>query len=304
MTLTTEEIQKLLPPNTDYPYFARAHEHPFQPAANGFQLVNAAWLMETALLAYVQDTNFISRQLAQVNLHNELMFLGFDNQQRSTQCFVAHNDEVIIAAFRGTEVSGLNRIRSIVTDILTDAQIVQVSTGFGGGVHQGFAKALEEVWGQLSSFIGGIRKQQAVWFTGHSLGGALATLAADRFARTNGNVQGLYSFGSPRVGDERFQKNFGPQAFRIVHGRDIVTAVPISGPVAKPFSILPRFYKHVGELKFIDHAGKISDDDPRAMSEIMSAFRALTENGLAQELAQPLIDHAPVTYARLLWQNL
>jgi triacylglycerol lipase len=302
MPLTLDEIQSLLPPNFNYSYFEKIQQFPFQPAASGFQLANAAWLMDMCLLAYHNDTGFISQQLAKANLHDGLLFLGFDNAQSRTQCFVAHNQEVIIVVFRGTEVSGLDRIQNILSDIMTDAQITQGATAFGKGVHSGFAKAAGDVWEQLFAFVNSIRKQQAVWVAGHSLGGALATLTAGRFAGNSVAVQGLYSFGSPRVGDERFAENFSPPAFRIVNGDDIVTTVPILGP-AKPFPI-PRLYKHIGELKYIDHAGKLRDDDPRPMAEVMPMLRALLEQGLTEQLTQPLVDHAPILYSKLLWQNL
>ncbi len=304
MPLTLEEIQSLLPPNFNYSYFEKIQQFPFQPAAHGFQLANAAWLMDMCLLAYHNDTGFISQQLAKANLHNGLLLQGFDNAQNRTQCFVAHNEEVIIVVFRGTEIRGLDRIRNIVSDIVTDAQIAQGATAFGKGVHSGFAKAAEEVWEKIFAFVNSIRKQQAVWVAGHSLGGALATLIAGRFAGNSVAVQGLYSFGSPRVGDKRFAENFGPPAFRIVNGDDIVTTVPTLGPVAKPFPIPVRRYEHIGELKYIDHAGRIHNADPRPIAEVITLFQELLAKGLTEQLTQPLVDHAPILYAKLLWQNL
>jgi len=300
MPLTLEEIQSLLPPNFNYSYFEKIQQFPFQPGAPGFQLANAAWLMDMCLLAYHNDTGFISQQLARANLHGGLLFQGFDNAQSRTQCFVAHNEEVIIVVFRGTEISGLNRIQNIVSDIVTDAQIAQGATAFGKGVHSGFAKAAGEVWEQLFAFANGIRKQQSVWVAGHSLGGALATLTAGRFAGNSIAVRGLYCFGSPRVGDERFAENFSPPAFRIVNGDDIVTTVPSFGP-AFP---IPRLYKHIGQLKYIDHAGKILDDNPRPKAKVATLFQELLAQGLTEQLTQPLVDHAPLLYAKLLWQNL
>jgi len=264
--MTPAEIQRLLPPNLEYPYFERANEFLFQPDATGFQLVNACWLMDIALLAYVSDEGFIRRQLEKVGLHQDPLFLGFE-------------------------------------DILTDAMITQAPAS-GGGIHTGFARALEEVWNQLVPFVRNLGTQRVVWFTGHSLGGALATLAADRYAKSVGAVQGLYSFGSPRVGDERFVESFSPAAHRIVNGDDVVTTVPLFGPVSSSLLHPVRFYKHIGELKHIDRAGKIGGDDPRTMDEMMAMLRAVTSRPLTEELTQPLIDHAPVLYSELLWKNL
>ncbi|HEY0003619.1 MAG TPA: lipase family protein [Pyrinomonadaceae bacterium] len=302
--MTPDEIKRLLPPNLDYLYFERAAAFPFQPAATDFQLVNAGWLMDLSLLAYAQDTDFIRRELKKIGLHKEPLFLGFNLQKRSTQCFVVHNDEVIITVFRGTEVHLIERVQNIVADVLTDARIVQVPSAFKGGVHGGFAKALDEVWAEAANFLRSIKEQQAVWFTGHSLGAALATLAAERYSRSIGDVQALYTFGSPRVGDEEFAENFRPRAFRIVNGRDIVTTVPILAPASTSFPFPLRAYKHLGELKYINRAGQLTNQDPRPMTEVMSLLRAATSNRLAEEFVQPLVDHAPLLYSERLWQNL
>jgi hypothetical protein len=85
-----------------------------------------------------------------------------------------------------------------------------------------------------------------LYITGHSLGGALATLAAALlFAREGTLVQdgtlvdlskyqallhGVYTFGAPRVGDPHFarvhQEKFGSLLFRMIHEQDFVTKTP------------------------------------------------------------------------------
>ncbi|KAK5972857.1 Triacylglycerol lipase [Trichostrongylus colubriformis] len=69
-------------------------------------------------------------------------------------------------------------------------------------------------------------------FTGHSLGGALATLAAARAAkqglRTRENIT-VYTYGEPRVGDAQFATNYDSMikdSYRVVNRRDIVPHLP------------------------------------------------------------------------------
>ena len=81
--------------------------------------------------------------------------------------------------------------------------------------------------------------QVALDITGHSLGGALGTLAAlDLSVLPNVRVNKVVVFGAPRVGDENFQRlydqNLKAQTRRIINGDDIVTRVPVVG------------YRHVG----------------------------------------------------------
>jgi hypothetical protein len=78
--------------------------------------------------------------------------------------------------------------------------------------------------------------------TGHSLGGALATIAAmdlesgnhdpDRkhIIQKKVDVKSVYTFGSPRVGDgvfaEIYAERLGFKTYRLTHGRDVVPSVP------------------------------------------------------------------------------
>ena len=68
-----------------------------------------------------------------------------------------------------------------------------------------------------------------VWVTGHSLGGALATIAAlDIKAAFNPEMK-VYTFGQPRVGNARFATYFAsriPDSFRVIHYADIVPHLP------------------------------------------------------------------------------
>lgn len=84
--------------------------------------------------------------------------------------------------------------------------------------------------------------------TGHSLGGAIATIAAldlqyNLVQHTNQPIQ-LYTFGAPRVGNSALVESFRrrvPQSYRFVNGWDLITRVP-------------RFwqgYAHVPEEQFL-----------------------------------------------------
>ncbi|RCN25095.1 triacylglycerol lipase [Ancylostoma caninum] len=79
-----------------------------------------------------------------------------------------------------------------------------------------------------------------VTFTGHSLGGALAAVAAARTVAEGlrpGHQLTVYTFGEPRVGNVDFAKSFDeliPNSYRVVFGKDIVPHMP---PCKKTFHI-------------------------------------------------------------------
>ncbi len=233
----------VLPPNLNHDYFRGAVNHPFRHKDNFFSLVNAWWLAESALLAYA-DEQFAKEKFEAAGLLTKFL----QGTQQGTQCYVAYNDDFVIVTFRGTQVikDDDSIFHDVLKDICTDAKLRLVDSMQGGNVHEGFKQALDEVWDTLLACLEKLhseKRERTLWFTGHSLGAALATLAADRY----GYVQGLYTFGSPCVGDDSFASDFHVNTYRFVNKNDIVVCVP-------PFP-----YVHVGQLKYIDSNGDLHD---------------------------------------------
>ncbi len=199
-------LDTIAPPYLKYRYFEGCKERPFRPRATTFDMRNAWWLIEASTLVYA-ELKFVAQQFRKAGL-KEVRF--FEGRKTDTQAYAASNDDFAIVAFRGTEIrrrTGKADFRNVLADLATDAKIRLVDSGHGGRVHEGFKKALDEIWekGGLFQYIKNISSKNGrklpVWFTGHSLGGALATLAAACY----GDVRGLYTFGSPRVGDAEFK---------------------------------------------------------------------------------------------------
>ena len=304
--LPPNTLGNVVPPNRDYAYFEDSHNHPFRHASDEFEMINAWWLAEAAFLAYAEP-QFAEPRFRDAGLQ-EVRFLSGE----STQCYVAHNDDFVIVAFRGSEshkregAHGRD-IHYIVADWLADLNIDLVDSGQGGSVHQGFKEALDEVWKDqagehqgLESYLDEISnedgRRRTVWFTGHSLGAALATLAAARY----GNVAGLYTFGSPRVGDRVFAAGLRVNTYRFVNNDDLVTKVPLPAP-----------YRHVGTMKYIDHEGVLHHNPglwERAKDSLREALRNEFDRGLLRlkrELPEnSLTDHAPIYYVTHIWNNL
>jgi triacylglycerol lipase len=113
-------------------------------------------------------------------------------------------------------------------DWITDFTVIKSPTD----LHSGFQDAVESVWGQIKPVIEQRPATgQALFFTGHSLGGALAIVAAERAMRElNATATAVYTFGSPRTGGQeffdRYTPGLGDLTFRLVHGNDLVATVP------------------------------------------------------------------------------
>jgi triacylglycerol lipase len=214
----------------------------FKAQATQFEGVNAWGMGRAAKLAYEKDTAKVEAAVRAWGFPHVRMF-----NHAGTQAFLAANPTMLLLAFRGTEPKQPE-------DWWTDAQLGQVDA-FGGEVHRGFKKALDAVVLDVQQQIVTLRTSgQALWVTGHSLGAALAILCVAHLKQQGIPVNGLYTFGAPRVGDktfaERFNADFVSKTFRFVNNNDVVTRVP------------PRAlaYSHVGTIKYFDAKGNLQHD--------------------------------------------
>jgi len=119
--------------------------------------------------------------------------------------------------------------------------------GTFGNVHSGFNREVNDLWPLVEEMLRGNR--QPVWYCGHSLGAAMATICAYR-SKTSAVVtdpQELHTFGSPRVGCKRYIRHAEIRHYRWVHNNDIVTRVP------------PAWmgYRHCGQEIYLNRYGQI-----------------------------------------------
>ena len=162
-------------------------------------------------------------------------------QRSGTEAVLCGNDDVTIVAFRGTEPSSA-------IDVKNDGKVLFPRSVYGmGRVARGFHNAYMEISSNLSRDILESRAKR-LYITGHSLGGALATIcAAHMYSEGVRNIT-LCTFGSPAVGTRRFARRMteklGPHCVRYVNGPDPVPRVPLPGVI-----LLPA-YRHVGNWSY------------------------------------------------------
>jgi triacylglycerol lipase len=253
----------LLRPGDASTFFDRNPLPAFDPTANGYSASNAWWLAELCRLVYRHDvgedkprTPLRSTFLAQAGLRQRAFF---NSVKTGTQGFLVESIQTPLFAalvFRGTEDA---------RDFLTDLKAIREPIGNGGAkVHEGFVEALDSVW--KDQVVPELEKiTSPIFFTGHSLGAALATLATARRRPT-----ATYTFGSPLVGNDAFVRSLAETSiYRIVDGSDEVTKLP-------PEDL---GYQHVGELHHLTAP-------PTSGFDLLALFRP----------PKLLADHAPINY--------
>ena len=132
-------------------------------------------------------------------------------------------------------------------------------------MHRGFVEAYLSVRDDVHRYIReSLQKGGATRYriTGHSLGGAVATLCAVDLQYNFGQQITLeaYTFGSPRVGNQAFVDSYNrrvPDTWRVVNGWDAVVGVPAPWQgywhVDKDIKLARRFTWHIVTGSFKDH---------------------------------------------------
>lgn len=251
----------------------------FDPRTTQYRPQNALLLAKVALVAY-QSPESIKPEVEKWGL-SQFVFID----RKDTQVFLAGDSEIILIAFRGTEPERLQ-------DWMTDAQIKR-KAGLYGKVHRGFLRALQSVWSEIQVIIEKWQTQaQSLWVTGHSLGGALATLAMATFGEKAKPVHGLYTFGQPRVGGKTFAKNFDldfqSQTFRFVNNNDVVIRV----------STRAMGYRHIGRVVVFDSKGMLQTD-PHFWNIFVNRLVGRVED-LGKPGTDGIKDHSMVRYVKNL----
>jgi triacylglycerol lipase len=261
----------------------------------------ARTLVECAVLSYKTESE-IEQALATdkaTRVVKEFKWFEATGRSFDTQAFACVLENDVVVAFRGTKE---------LRDFLTDAMVVKRPLkDFNGHkndsalVHKGFQRALDAVWSDersarktaltksdeaLDTFL---RRQddhhRRLWLTGHSLGAALATIAAARVGLTEGapfnrRIGALVTIGSPRVLDPRAARRLEDaldrdRIFRIHRSIDPVPAVPYWG------------FEHVsGRKAFVSNQGAlvIGVRKTRRWTERAAAFLLALEDAVGSTL--------------------
>ena len=244
-------------------------------------LQRSVLLAEISMVAYLPNEDAVE----------PFQTLGFDQVQyidrEGAQAFLVYTDHDLVVACRGTEPGDWN-------DVKADANALHDLAETVGRVHRGFKREVDELWPQILERLLGSANGEGhdVWFTGHSLGGAMAMISAGRCLLADVPIDPIQTitFGAPRVGTKRYIQNAKIDVVRWVNNNDIVPRVP------------PMWmgYRHTGTLEYLD-----SDGVHRAMTreEIARDRWEGFVTGLRRGRVDNISDHLIADYVSHLIAN-
>jgi len=240
---------------------------------NSKDLINKALLFaELSMIAYLkpEETEKAALRLG----FTQTTFYNNDG----SQAYSFANDQDIVIAFRGTEPNEWN-------DIKADIDATKALAETVGHVHRGFKKEVDDVWPLLEKMLISHKQNldKKLWFTGHSLGGAMASICAGRclLSHIDTRPEQVHTFGSPRVGTKRYINHAKVDYYRWVNNNDIVTRTP---PVWLG-------YRHAGKEMYLDAQGRLKElNAVQRKADLWKGFVIGLKNKQIDHFSDHLID--------------
>lgn len=197
-------------------------------------------LERSAIFAEISMVSYLPGESATPLLHS----MGFSDvcfiERDGAEVFVMSTDVDVVVVCRGTEPNKWNDIRA---DLTAWTELTEPA----GRVHRGFKREVDDMWPHLEELLA--VQDRTVWFTGHSLGGAMAVICAIRCTSSASatSPREVVTFGSPRVGTRNYLRQVAVTHVRWVNNNDIVTHMP------------PTWlrYRHTGIHMYIDRNGEV-----------------------------------------------
>lgn len=170
-------------------------------------------------------------------LNLKLLGEPFEVPEQLIRGFVVRRGKQLIVAFRGTVITEIENWKTNI-----DLKPVPITPKAEAEIHSGFRNAYLLVKPKLTQILRDAQQpDDRIIYTGHSLGGALAVMAAQDLAHMEAKPR-IYTFGQPQVGNAAFAKTCPGKLYRFVHDKDPVARVPEI-----------RGYEHFGELIYFNN---------------------------------------------------
>ena len=203
-------------------------------------------------------------------LEDDKGFLSvFGVSRNSAQAALIEHKDYLCIAFRGTDelADWLDNLNAFTTQELF------------GAFHRGFWHSVEDVWQPINAKFRQLQQQnpRPLFITGHSLGGAMATIAAAKLVHEDKPFTSEYTFGQPRALTRDTARIFNAECksryFRFHNNNDIVTRAP-----ARLMG-----YSHIGRYLYISSEQQIHQEAGfwfKFIDYVDGAVSALLEEGI------------------------
>jgi triacylglycerol lipase len=232
----TDHSQSISQPVPDIP-IPMEHSGPIAPLDR---------LHASLLFAQISRISYLQPEHVQIYIPRLGLELERFADRDGAQAYIFGNTTDVVVACRGTEPNDWNDVKADVNALTVVAETV-------GRVHRGFKREVDDLWPAIEGLIA--NEKRDLWFTGHSLGGAMATISAGRCLLSHIPVDptGVYTFGAPRVGTRRYVTSASIDLTRWVNNNDMVPRVP------------PTWmgYRHTGRTLYLNTYGKVRRLTPR-----------------------------------------
>lgn len=201
-----------------------------------FEIDQAVELAHLSLQAYQQLDDYVNNRVFSLPDPYVLQEQFFTTERFAGEslssgegipiAYIATAQDRIYLAFRGTQT---------VSEWAKNVKFAQVEYTFvtnSGKTHQGFTETYGSIREPIVASINNLLisgSYSTLYVTGHSLGGALAVLAAPELRERTSLTPVMYNFAGPRVGDPTFQKRydeFVTNSWRTVNTNDPVPDLP------------------------------------------------------------------------------
>jgi triacylglycerol lipase len=241
-----------------------------EPYKTTLSEANAYWMARIAGEIYTREQNDPKpdeeKILENLKKGDPKFISVFGISEHSAQAALIEHEDYFCFAFRGTDES---------TDWLDNFNMFPERALFGS-FHRGFLNSVNDVWVKLLDRYNLLRnkKRRPLFLTGHSLGGAMATVAAAKLIHMDFPFISTYTFGQPRAMTLETARIFNVEAksrfFRFQNNNDPVTRIP-----ARIMS-----YSHVGSFLYISEEKKLYNDPGlwfRFLDSVDGALEAFKE---------------------------
>jgi hypothetical protein len=212
-----------------------------------------------------------------------------DGGKHVNAVLVALTDQAVVVSYRGTlTLQSEPNPKKVIADWMEDAdKTTVVEEGVPGRVHRGFLTAVTSTWEPVVSTLRkwrdeGLLAGRSLYVTGHSKGGAAASIAAMKLKAAGFMPTAVYTFASARPGDAEFvaaMKASGVPVWRYENRYDVVPHLPPNSSEGRLFAILldvagvneHQEYREPGNLLYVNWLGRFT-----------AAYKSLADDRLAR----------------------